>query len=147
MSTLASPFKSTGQNLFLSLDSPALVSPIEFGGAQLSPSFGLEHFFKPLKIGIGDLRLHRAVLGTTHRAELRLLVDVGGQSFIVIFLGPLRIERQLKLLVPVEGVAGPAELIVAVAGTRTMTGDISSCLLYTSPSPRDKRQSRMPSSA
>ena len=26
-------------------------------------------------------------------------------------------------------------------------GDIESCLLYTSPSPRDKRQSRMPSSA
>ena len=25
--------------------------------------------------------------------------------------------------------------------------DLSSCLLYTSPSPRDKRQSRMPSSA
>ena len=27
------------------------------------------------------------------------------------------------------------------------TGKISSCLLYTSPSPRDKRQSRMPSCA
>ena len=27
------------------------------------------------------------------------------------------------------------------------TGAIYSCLLYTSPSPRDKRQSRMPSSA
>ena len=27
------------------------------------------------------------------------------------------------------------------------TADSSSCLLYTSPSPRDKRQSRMPSSA
>ena len=26
-------------------------------------------------------------------------------------------------------------------------GDFGSCLLYTSPSPRDKRQSRMPSSA
>ena len=26
-------------------------------------------------------------------------------------------------------------------------GDFKSCLLYTSPSPRDKRQSRMPSSA
>ena len=26
-------------------------------------------------------------------------------------------------------------------------GDIDTCLLYTSPSPRDKRQSRMPSSA
>ena len=28
-----------------------------------------------------------------------------------------------------------------------MLGDNASCLLYTSPSPRDKRQSRMPSSA
>ncbi len=27
------------------------------------------------------------------------------------------------------------------------TGDWDDCLLYTSPSPRDKRQSRMPSSA
>ena len=31
-------------------------------------------------------------------------------------------------------------------GTRYM-GEFISCLLYTSPSPRDKRQSRMPSSA
>ena len=28
-----------------------------------------------------------------------------------------------------------------------VTNDIYTCLLYTSPSPRDKRQSRMPSSA
>ena len=28
-----------------------------------------------------------------------------------------------------------------------VTGDFYNCLLYTSPSPRDKRQSRMPSSA
>ena len=31
--------------------------------------------------------------------------------------------------------------------TKTFFGSSSSCLLYTSPSPRDKRQSRMPSSA
>ena len=30
---------------------------------------------------------------------------------------------------------------------RTEAADPSNCLLYTSPSPRDKRQSRMPSSA
>ena len=34
--------------------------------------------------------------------------------------------------------SGPAKVYV---------GDVDGCLLYTSPSPRDKRQSRMPSSA
>ena len=33
------------------------------------------------------------------------------------------------------------------AGTNTLIGNNIGCLLYTSPSPRDKRQSRMPSSA
>jgi len=44
----------------------------------------------------------------------------------VILAGPLGIERQLKLLVPVEGVASAAQFIVTIAGTRTVTGDISS---------------------
>ena len=35
------------------------------------------------------------------------------------------------------------EVLVAIGGLATSIG----CLLYTSPSPRDKRQSRMPSSA
>ena len=41
-----------------------------------------------------------------------------------------------------EGDADTAEHLLVVASDR-----ISACLLYTSPSPRDKRQSRMPSSA
>ena len=32
-------------------------------------------------------------------------------------------------------------------GTVSSTGDVYSCLLYTSPSPRDRTRSRMPSSA
>ena len=32
-------------------------------------------------------------------------------------------------------------------GTIVVLGSVGTCLLYTSPSPRDKRQSRMPSSA
>ena len=32
-------------------------------------------------------------------------------------------------------------------GGRALTEELAPCLLYTSPSPRDKRQSRMPSSA
>ena len=37
--------------------------------------------------------------------------------------------------------------VFVVAQFWTFTADIYTCLLYTSPSPRDKRQSRMPSSA
>ena len=42
----------------------------------------------------------------------------------MILLGPLRVQGQLKLLVPVEVVAGAAELVVTVTGTGAMTGDI-----------------------
>ena len=35
----------------------------------------------------------------------------------------------------------------ALTGNLTVAGTTTTCLLYTSPSPRDKRQSRMPSSA
>ena len=56
-----------------------------------------------------------------------------------------------------KGLAGmmPADLLGAVqrgaldrAGVKPENvGQVIGCLLYTSPSPRDKRQSRMPSSA
>ena len=42
-------------------------------------------------------------------------------------------------------VGANSSTVVGVAITQSGTADI--CLLYTSPSPRDKRQSRMPSSA
>ena len=47
-------------------------------------------------------------------------------------------------------VCGSMSLPSFAAGDHLITmqqADIRACLLYTSPSPRDKRQSRMPSSA
>ena len=41
----------------------------------------------------------------------------------------------------------PFRFIEDELGIKFQVGEVSSCLLYTSPSPRDKRQSRMPSSA
>ena len=47
-----------------------------------------------------------------------------------------------------KGEAGTGDVVQAVRHLRTITGDIKKiCLLYTSPSPRDQRGSRMPSSA
>ena len=44
---------------------------------------------------------------------------------------------------------GTTKIVTGIVTTLTATGSakVGSCLLYTSPSPRDKRQSRMPSSA
>ncbi len=64
------------------------------------------------------------MLGPAHRAELGLLVDVGRQGFVVVLLGPLGIEGELELLVPVEGVAGTAEFVVAIARTGTVAGNV-----------------------
>ena len=44
------------------------------------------------------------------------------------------------------GLTGEYDVLVNVRGGG-LTGQADACLLYTSPSPRDKRQSRMPSSA
>ena len=46
-------------------------------------------------------------------------------------------------------IAGPAveRDISSASIAHTSPGELMDCLLYTSPSPRDKRQSRMPSSA
>ena len=45
------------------------------------------------------------------------------------------------------GVGGALELMSGPGGTNGGVLTFMTCLLYTSPSPRDKRQSRMPSSA
>jgi hypothetical protein len=51
-----------------------------------------QHLLQARQVFVGDLGLHRAMLGTTHRAELGLLVDFGGQGFVVVFAGPLGIQ-------------------------------------------------------
>ena len=53
---------------------------------------------------------------------------------------PGRVFSREQLLSEVWGYA-------AVAGTRTVDVHVDGCLLYTSPSPRDRQKSRMPSSA
>ena len=46
-----------------------------------------------------------------------------------------------------QSVPEPGDTVNGIATDSVFTGDDDGCLLYTSPSPRDKRQSRMPSSA
>ena len=56
-------------------------------------------------------------------------------------------EGQLLVISPIAGTPAYAAKIIAGDVIREIDGQPTNCLLYTSPSPRDQRGSRMPSSA
>jgi hypothetical protein len=64
------------------------------------------------------------VLEIAHSVKFILFVDASRQDFVAIFAVPIWVEREIKLLVPVEGVAGAAELVVTGAGASTVAGDV-----------------------
>src|SRR5688572_28773992 len=68
--------------------------------------------------------LHRAELRAAHRAELGALEVVGRQVLVVVLARGLRIEREGELLVPVERDPRAGDLVVALPGARTVTGDV-----------------------
>ena len=68
--------------------------------------------------------VHGAELRPAHGAEGRFLVVVVGQRFVVHGARRLRVERQRELFVPVEGVTGVADGVVAVARAGAMPRDI-----------------------
>ena len=70
--------------------------------------------------------IHGAELRSAHRAEFRFFVIVVGQGLIVHGARGFRIERQGKLLFPVEFVAGIAQGVVAISRAGTMPGNIRS---------------------
>ena len=68
------------------------------------------------------------------RVEVALARDLGQVAQVAALdrVGDGRVDRLAEVRQPAE---------------RPAAGPLARCLLYTSPSPRDKRQSRMPSSA
>ena len=79
-----------------------------------------------------------ALLGNLTKAipAFQLLFMCFALSFIILLVK--RFASKQPLLTPPK--LSKKQLIIGVTG-------LFGCLLYTSPSPRDKRQSRMPSSA
>ena len=77
---------------FRELLSEASLSAVQLDRGELSSPLCFQDLFKTFKIFIGDLGLHWAMLWSAHGTKLRLLVDISWQSFIVILLGPLRVE-------------------------------------------------------
>src|ERR1700733_5773764 len=77
----------------------------------------LIHFARPV---------HGAEFRSAHGAESCFLVVIVGQRLVVHGAGGFRVEREGELLFPVEGVAGVADGVVAIAGAGTVAGDVGS---------------------
>ena len=97
-----------------------------------------------LASGIGYTIWYTALkeLSATQAASSQLLVPIiatiGGVIFASENLSSRLIISSLMIL---------GGIFIIVLGKKNALRSNNSCLLYTSPSPRDKRQSRMPSSA
>ena len=86
----------------------------------------------------------RVYPGTDRAAVSKLDLDIGDGEFMVL-VGPSGCGKStsLRMLAGLEEVNAGSIWI----GDRDVTDLPPNCLLYTSPSPRDRTRSRMPSSA
>ena len=72
-----------------------------------------------------------------------VVIDPGGQRLLALVVDEGGLMSSTKV-VPIEQVSSFGRDAVVVGGQGSI---ITTCLLYTSPSPRDRQKSRMPSSA
>ena len=68
-------------------------------------------------------------------------------SGIALHEGKIVFSKKEGPIVNLESILKSSDAKMAIAHTRWATHGVPSCLLYTSPSPRDATLSRMPSSA
>ena len=120
--------------------------------AYLDNQFTYEHVYSPTGERVNTAAVDSSLPDDHQRRGLRVLAS-----------SCLRNKVYYAAVVPlVDGVPGPAFAVVclvrwsprakdgyvfAYKDMDETAGPYEDCLLYTSPSPRDKRQSRMPSSA
>ena len=73
--------------------------------------------------------------------KLRLMIDSGAESNLLDSRLPDKIFDNVEILRRIQLTGAGAKKVEA------LYGNLNNCLLYTSPSPRDRTRSRMPSSA
>ena len=82
-----------------------------------------------------EMRLNRIIISEINENQIVFLKEVEG-------------DRQLPILIGIFEATSIDRRVKEIPRPRPLTHDLLvGCLLYTSPSPRDRQKSRMPSSA
>ena len=103
----------------------------------------LPDIFVPCDVCKGK-RYNRETLEIRYKGQsISEVLDMTVEDALGFFEAVPAIHRKLQTLMDV----GLSYIRLGQAATTLSGGEAQRCLLYTSPSPRDKRQSRMPSSA
>ena len=92
----------------------------------------------------GLYRFIPTVAGDLSAGVLQVMTEVGGVIGWAVVPDPRGRPTETRFQVPTMKIFNRGEGAFFAGGRLVIA---STCLLYTSPSPRDKRQSRMPSSA
>ena len=152
---LTESFGATGLMMF-AFGLPLLLFSL-FGGA-IADRFNKRDLAILTQVGIVAVALTTSTLIVTDRMTVELLFVLGlfqgtwfaigmpaRQPLMALVVG----EKQIMSAMAMGNAAMNGTRLIgpALAGMLIVWNGVEACLLYTSPSPRDKRQSRMPSSA
>ena len=116
-------------------DFSAAAVEVNISGGTVGDGFNAEAF--------GVVNISGGTIGDTFEAFTDSIVNIFGSAFFIDGV-------ELDTLTPGETFTianRDVTLSGLLADGQTFSFDLNSCLLYTSPSPRDQRGSRMPSSA
>ena len=109
-------------------------------------------FIKLIKMIIAPIIFCTVVVGIAGMEDMKKVGKTGGFALLYFeIVSSIALIVGLTIVNLVQPGAGmnidPASLDTKSVAAFTKPGQMQSCLLYTSPSPRDRQKSRMPSSA
>ena len=114
---------------------------------------GYKYTLKTIENLIKGKEIYEITMNDQEKSYQKILPVLGDRTLVIPFTGDVNfsesevVDRLIEIFGEVEIVPGISSFQVAASRAKVPLDKSKVCLLYTSPSPRDRQKSRMPSSA